>query len=132
MNTESKNGYMLLFRGDEWYKNLSAEKLQEIHAQGQAWFKRLSEAGIAGGGNPLGREGKVVGKGGRVVDGPFAESKEVVGGYVLLNVASIDEAVAIAKECPGVAYGAQVEVRQVAAECPVAAAAAREAELAHA
>jgi hypothetical protein len=54
-----------------------------------------------------------------VADGPFAESKEAIGGYFLLQVKSIDEAVAIAQECPGLPYGAVVEVRPVAAECPI-------------
>jgi hypothetical protein len=68
---------------------------------------------------------------GRVVaDGPFAESKEAVAGYFLLRVASLDEAVAIAKECPVLAYGAAVEVRPVAQECPVAEVARAGAEFA--
>src|SRR5258708_22722109 len=87
-----------------------------------AWFNRLTEQGKAIAGNPLEREGKVVsGKNGRVVaDGPFAESKEAIGGYFLLQVKTFDEAVAIAKECPGLAYGALAEVRQVAQMCPLA------------
>jgi hypothetical protein len=56
-----------------------------------------------------------------VSDGPFAESKEAIGGYFLLDVATMDEAVAIARECPGLPYGIRVEVRPVAGECPIAA-----------
>jgi hypothetical protein len=48
---------------------------------------------------------------GRVLDGPFAEAKEMVGGFFLLNVASRDEAVAIAKTCPAAQWAA-VEVRE--------------------
>jgi hypothetical protein len=65
-----------------------------------------------------------------VSDGPFAESKEAIGGYFLLDVASMDEAVAIAQECPGLPYGVRVEVRPVAPECPVASELTREAEFA--
>jgi hypothetical protein len=54
-----------------------------------------------------------------IVDGPFAESKESIGGYFLLQVDTLDEAVAIAQECPGLAYGIRVEVRPVAGECPI-------------
>ena len=54
-----------------------------------------------------------------VADGPFAESKEAIGGYFLLKVDSLDEAVAIAQECPGLPYGAKVEVRPVMAQCPL-------------
>ena len=53
-------------------------------------------------------------------DGPFAEAKETIGGYFLLKVASLDEAVAIAKECPGLPHGIRVEVRAIAGECPAA------------
>lgn len=47
----------------------------------------------------------------RVVDGPFAEAKEMVGGFFLLNCATLDEAIAIAHECPAAAW-ATVEVRE--------------------
>ena len=123
MNTTTKpSEYMLLFRGNDWYKGLSPEQMQQVAGQWMAWFNRLTEQGKVTAGSPLEREGKVVsGKNGRVVaDGPFAESKEAVGGYFLLQVDSLDEAVAIAKECPGLVYGAVVEVRPVAAECPIA------------
>src|SRR5690242_2702540 len=124
MNTEKKqNQYMLIFRGNDWHKGMSPEQMQEVANQWMAWFKRLTEQGKAVAGNPLEPEGKLVsGKNGRVVaDGPFAESKEAIGGYFLLRVNSLDEAVAIAQQCPGLAYGAQVEVRPVAEECPLKA-----------
>src|SRR5213596_3007442 len=110
MNTQNQNGYMLLFRGNDWTKSLSPEEKQKVTDQCKA---------IAG--NPLEPEGKIVSGKNRVVsDGPFAESKEAIGGYFLLDVASFDDALAIARECPGLPYGVQVEVRPVAAECPLA------------
>jgi len=95
------------------------------------WFNGLKAEGIALAGSPLEPEGKIVsGKHGRVVsDGPFAEAKETIGGYFLLKVASIDAAVAIAQQCPGLPYGIRVEVRPVAAECPIAADVRAEAQL---
>jgi hypothetical protein len=133
----TKSEHMLIFRGNDWHKGLSPEEMQQVAGQWMAWFKRLTEQGKAIAGNPLEREGKVVsGKNGRVVaDGPFAESKEAIGGYFLLQVKSLDEAVAIAKDCPGLAYGAVVEVRPVAQECPMMACAQEiqsEQQLAHA
>ena len=114
------NAYMLIFRGNEWQKGLSPEELQEISSRWMAWFKRLAEEGRAVAGNPLEPKGKIVsGANGRVVDGPFAKSKEAIGGYFLLNVRSMDEAVAIAKQCPGLPHGAKVEVRPVMDHCPV-------------
>ncbi len=134
MSAQSQNGYMLLFRGTDWHNGLSPEEMQKVSDQWMAWFKRLTDQGKAIAGKPLEREGKVVsGKNGRVVsDGPFAESKEAIGGYFLLNVNTMDEAVAIAKECPGLPYGAKIEVRPVAAECPLNSEGVAEAELAHA
>ena len=125
---------MLIFRGTDWSKGLSPEKMQQVAGEWMAWFKRLSDQGKAIAGNPLAPEGKIVsGKSGRAVaDGPFAESKEAIGGYFLLKLDSMDEAVAIAQECPGLPYGARVEVRPVAAECPLSAAVRAEAQLAHA
>ena len=52
--------------------------------------------------------------------GPFAEAKEAIGGYFrMLDVATMDEAVVIAQQCPGLPYGAKVEVRPVLSECPL-------------
>ncbi len=134
MSTQKQDEYMLLFRGNDWHKGLSPEEMQKVADRWMAWFKRLSAQGKAITGSPLGPEGRIVsGKNGRVVaDGPFAESKEAIGGYFLLKVNSLDEAVAIAKECPGLEYGSVVEVRPVAEECPLAKEARAEAELAHA
>ena len=122
MSTNAKNGYLLLFRGTDWTKNLSPEEMQQVASQWMAWFQGLTEAGKVTAGSPLENAGKVVsGKHGRLVsDGPFAESKEAIGGYFLLQVETLDEAVAIAQECPGLAYGIKVEVRAVMEQCPLA------------
>ena len=113
---------MLLFRGNDLRKDRSLEELQRVTDNWMEWFKRLTEEGKLVAGSPLEREGKIVsGKDRRVSDGPFVESKETVGGYFLLDVATLDEAIAIAKECPGLPHGVRVEVRPVAAECPIAA-----------
>ena len=134
MNTQSNNGYMLIFRGTDWYKGLSPEQMQQVFGQWMTWFNRLKGEGTATAGNPLEPEGKIVsGTNGRVVsDGPFAESKETIGGYFLLNVRTMDEALAVAKECPGLPYGIRVEVRPVAAECPLVQQVESKAHLAHA
>jgi hypothetical protein len=135
---KNENGFMLLFRGTDWHKGLSPEEIQNVMSQWKAWYERLTAQGKVKAGQPLEREGKVVsGKKGRIVaDGPFAESKEAIGGYFLLAVDTEAEAVAIAKECPALDYGSIVEVRPIAEVCPHAAecneAAASEKELAHA
>ncbi len=116
----SKNGYQLLFHTNEWWKELGREELQKVVAQNGAWIERLMTSGKAKGGQALARSGAVVsGKNGRnITDGPFAESKEVIGGYLLLNVGTFEEAVAIAKTAPGLAYGTSVEIRPLTDVCP--------------
>jgi len=123
---------MLIFRGTDWYKGLSPEEMQQVSDKWMAWFKGLMASGRATAGNPLERDGKIVGKNRVVSDGPFAESKETIGGYFLLKVGTMDEALAIAKDCPGLPYGIRVEVRAVAGECPMVEEVRREAELAKA
>lgn len=112
---------MLIFRGTDWHKGLSSEEMQQVAGQWRNWFDRLAREGKAIAGNPLENDGRTVSlKYGRVVaDGPFAESKEAIGGYFLLKVSGLDEAVEIAKECPGIPHGAVVEVRTIAEECPI-------------
>jgi len=107
--------YMLLFRGMHWDKNLSPEEIQNVMSRWIAWFDRMTQEGKARAGQPLTDKGKIVSgkKGQKVVDGPFPESKETIAGYILLQVATLDEAVKIAKECPGLDYGISVEVRLV-------------------
>ena len=122
MNAQNKNqnGYMLLFVGMDWHKGLSPEQTQKVSEDWMAWFKRLCEEGKAVAGHPLGFEGKAVaGKTGTITDGPFAETKEAIAGYFMLDVATMDEAVAIAQQCPGLPYGAKVEVRPVLLQCPL-------------
>jgi hypothetical protein len=121
MNAQHDNGYMLLYRSDEWYNSLSHEELQNLMNKNSAWMERLTAQGKVRPGRALERRGAFVsGKNGRfVTDGPFAESKEAIGGYLLLDVETLDEAIAIAQSIPSLAYGGSIEVRPVAEECPL-------------
>jgi hypothetical protein len=65
-----------------------------------------------------------------MTDGPFAESKEAIGGYFLISVTSLEEAIEVARQCPALEHGAVVEIRPIAQEC-TAAQLARERELTH-
>jgi len=122
MSTPAKSEYILLFRGTNWHKGLSPEEIQEVVKQMYAWLDRLTAEGKAKVGKPLFPEGKIVSqkKGRSVADGPFAESKEAIGGFFLLEVDSLKEATEIANDFPGLNYSASVEVRPVAPECPLA------------
>lgn len=94
----------------------SPEKVPQTMAKWQAWFKDIGEKGqLKSVGLPLDRSsGKVVG--GRrkaVTDGPYAEAKEVLGGYSLIEARDLDEAARIASGCPILESGGSVEVRPV-------------------
>jgi hypothetical protein len=116
----NKSEYILFFRDTGWDKGLSPEETQKVLGQFMSWMEGLSRNGIFKVGQPLENEGKFISgkKGKNVADGPFAESKEAVGGYFLLQVEDFDEAVEIAQGCPLLEYGTTIEVRPVAAECP--------------
>ena len=135
MNTQNQNGYMLLYRTDEWYNKLSHAELQELINQNKAWFEGLTAQGKVKPGRALERKGAIVSgvNGHIVIDGPFAESKEAIGGYLVLDVETIEEAIGIAQSSPGLACGGSIEVRPLAEECPLDARArelAREEQLA--
>ena len=120
MTTASAKHYLLIFRSQDWYEGLSPAQIQEVADHWMVWFKGLTAEGKVIAGSPLEREGRVIsGKCHPIIsDGPFVEAKETIGGYFLLEVSSLEEAVTIAKECPGLPYGLRVEVRPIAEDCP--------------
>jgi hypothetical protein len=81
------------------------------------WADRTRAAGRLKAGSKLTDDaGRILrNQGGRVAttDGPFVESKEIVGGYFLISAGDYDEACRIAAECPHLKYGSSIEVRQV-------------------
>jgi len=116
--------FMLIFRDarPETYDAMSAEQRRQLLANWNAWYDGLAQQGKAVGGNPLEPAGRVVSgdRGERLVDGPFAEAKEAIAGYFLLNVSDLEEATAIAQRCPNLRHGMTVEVRPVAGACHLA------------
>lgn len=109
--------YMLLFKGTLWDRNLSPEELQQVMTRWMTWLDRLTREGKVKAAQPLANQGKIISwRKEAAVDGPFAESKEAIGGYFLLTV-SEEEALEIAKECPALKYGVEVEVRPVIEQC---------------
>jgi hypothetical protein len=122
MNTQATTGeHMPLFRGPHWDRGLAEEELQQVMDNVMVWFEGLNQRGKIKASQPLGPQGRIIsGTNGRfVVDGPFAESKEAVGGYLLLRADDFSEAVEIAQSMPTLRYGISVEVRPILAECPI-------------
>lgn len=117
------SAYLFLFRQatPEAYTALSPAQREQCLDEWNGWYEGLVAAGKVQHGNPLEPVGRVVsGSNGRVVDGPFAEAKEAIGGYFYLTVSDFDEATEIARRCPNLKYGMTVEVRPVAPVCPLA------------
>ncbi len=108
--------YLLLFRGG--FERIVDEPPDEFAANMEQWKKWLTDLGKAGkvvAAQPLLPSGKhVVGKARTVVDGPFAEGKEILGGYLICRAETYDEAVEIANGCPVLDTGGIVEIREVA------------------
>ncbi len=75
---------------------------------------RSAQKGILAGGEPLQTTGKQVnGKDKVVIDGPYLDAKEMVGGYLIVNANDIDDAVEISKGCPIFVENGKVEVRPI-------------------
>lgn len=115
------NAYLLLFHDlpADTYKAMSAEQRQQLMHAWNAWYDGLAASGKVEHGHPLESQRRIVSgpRGERVTDGPFPEATEGIGGYFLLTVDTLEEATEIAKRCPSLDYGMQVEVRTVADAC---------------
>ena len=107
------NEFVFLYRGGETAR--SPERAQQMMQNWMAWFKELADNGdVKERGHPLERAGKLVnGKRKTVTDGPFAEAKDVVGGYTLILAKDLNEAAELSKGCPILEVDGQVEVRPV-------------------
>ncbi len=105
--------FVYLYRGGE--AGRSPERAQQMMQKWMAWLKALTEKGhIKDQGQPLERSGKLVkGKQKTVTDGPFAEAKDVVGGYTLIEARDLEQAVELSKGCPIFEVEGAVEVRPV-------------------
>jgi hypothetical protein len=107
--------FLYIFRGDTM-KGLSPAEMEANMNQWRAWMGQLSQAGHFKGGDPLGPGGRVLtGKKKAVTDGPFGETKDLVGGYLVVTAANLDEATELARGCPIFERDGSVEVREARA-----------------
>ena len=105
--------YLFLFRGAHWHKGLSPEEIQNKLARFTAWFDQLESEGKCKSGHPLANDGRIVAGRNLVTDGPFAEPKEAIAGFFISRADSLEQAVELARGCPGLEYGQTVEVRPI-------------------
>jgi hypothetical protein len=105
--------FTYLYRGRE--VSPSPEQMQKTTEKWMAWFKQLGENGhIKNPGHPLEHTGKVVkGKQKAVIDGPYAEAKDVIGGFTVIEARDLAEATELSKGCPILDVGGSVEVRPI-------------------
>ena len=105
--------FTYLFRGRK--TSGSPEEMQKHIEKWVAWFKELGATGrLKDPGRPLEGTGKVVSGSQKVVkDGPYAEAKDVVSGYITIEADDISQAVELSKSCPILEVGGSVEVRPV-------------------
>lgn len=109
--------YVMLILNTQAQAQLTDEQQQVWYAEIFAWYEKYgASAALADSGHQLqGPETARTVRGGGVTDGPFIESKEVLGGYSVLEAATYDEAVDVAKTWPGVDRGLiTIELRPVA------------------
>lgn len=105
--------YMFIFIGGDPSK-LSPEAQEAHMGKWFAWVEKLRKANKYASGEALLPGGKTItGSKKTITDGPFAEAKEVIGGYFVVNAKDLNEAVEMAKECPDYDLGGIVEVREV-------------------
>ena len=105
--------FVYLYRGGE--RSDSPEQSEKIMQKWVAWMEELGKNGhLKDRGQPLDAAGKVVrGKQKIVTDGPYTESKDVVGGYTLVEAKDLAQAAELSKGCPIFDAGGLVEVRPV-------------------
>ena len=92
---------MMIFRNDynPSFKP-SPEQMQASIKQWQDWIGGIAAQGKFLSTNRLGFEGKTLKPNNVIADGPYAEVKEIVGGYILVKATNIDEAMKLAENCP--------------------------------
>jgi hypothetical protein len=120
----SASAFMLIIHDapQATYDALPPEERRESMQRWNGWVDGMAAEGKLVDGHPLEAARRIVSgaRSARVRDGPFAETKELVGGYFLLTDISLDEATSIALRCPSLRHGMTVEIRPIAGACHVA------------
>ena len=104
--------FLVIARG-QWDKTLSRDEIQNAIDQFYLWLDRLVAEGKMKRGQRLTYEGKTIVRQNVIKDGPFGESKEVIGGYWFILASSLDEAAQIATGNPCLECGMFFEIRPI-------------------
>ena len=109
----TQSDYLLISRG-QWDETASPQDVQDAIDRFYAWYERGLADGVLKPGSRLERRGKRVTRDG-ITDGPFAEAKELVGGYWFIVADSLEDAARIAAQNPCLAFGLELEIRPLEA-----------------
>jgi hypothetical protein len=107
--------YMLLLKGAD-FSDLSPEDAQGVIGKYMAWSRQIRDQGHYVAGDELADPVTVIegyGDAARAVDGPFTETKEMIGGYFIIQAKDLDEAVKVAGGCPHQRYKGTIELREI-------------------
>ncbi len=109
------NDFLFVFRNDpSVMASYAPEQMQNSMQKWMDWIGGIAAQGkLVDRGNRLGNEGKVVKPAQVVTDGPYIETKESVGGFVMVRAETLEEATEMAKGCPILHAGGNVEVRPI-------------------
>ncbi len=107
--------FALLFRQPSFdYGSLSADEMAVLTQKWADWAASIARDGrLVSDGIRLDASGKVLKAGGLVTDGPFVEIREILGSFVIIDAASMDDAVTLAHGCPVLDRGGSVEIRPI-------------------
>jgi hypothetical protein len=107
--------FMLIFRAEAMPEiKLTSQGTLDISKEWENWMGGIAAQNkLVSVGNRLGNDGMTVKPGNIVTSGPYAEIKEFVGGYTVIRAESVQEAAEIAKTCPILAFGGNVEIRDI-------------------
>jgi hypothetical protein len=107
--------FLLLFRSD--FSNMPQRSPEEAQAATKRWIDWIQNLAaqnqLVDKGRRLDNSGKVVKGDNIVVNGPYTEIKELLGGYSLIRAASYEAAVDLVKDCPILLVGGNVEIREI-------------------
>lgn len=107
--------FLFIYRRDA--NSIPKGSPEEMQAETKKWMDWIggiaAQNKLVDRGNRLQHDGKVLKSATMITDGPYAETKESVGGYSIVKADTIEEACEMAKGCPGLASGGSVEVREI-------------------
>lgn len=114
-NPSPLSDYLVLSRG-QWDKNARKQDIEAAIQKFYDWYSGNLASGRFKPGSRLSTEIAIVSRSGITTDGPFGESKEVIGGYWIISARSLKEAAEVAAQNPCIQHGLRFEIRPLVAE----------------